>query len=247
MTKILVCGDWHGSHEAARYASKRALKEGCSTIVQVGDFGFWPHTSPDFVEVVSRNLKVPMVWVDGNHENFDVLFSTDWPKSARGFWKIADNVYYAPRGHRWEWDGVRFLSLGGGYSIDKEWRLSQGPEGMYWWRQETITQKNVYDCGHAPVDVMITHDMPAGTDLGISLTHNSREDQWNRKAVRAVVDAVKPGLLYHGHYHYANESLLRIDGAPPVKIVSLDMWKGFPLDSHFAVLDLAKASRKEDA
>lgn len=241
MTRVLVCGDWHGSAAAARHMSKEAQRQGCRVIVQVGDFGFWPHTDPDYVHHVNKCMlknNMFVVWIDGNHENFDVLFGTDWPETRLGFSRIAERVLYAPRGHRWEWDGVRFLSLGGGYSIDKDWRLSQGPEGMYWWRQETITQADVMNCGTNAVDVMFSHDMPEGVDLGISLTHNSREDQWNRKAVRAVVDKVKPARLYHGHYHHANQTLLRIDGSYPVEINSLDMWRGVPLNSHWATLDL---------
>lgn len=243
--KLLFCGDWHGEPSAATNAAKIASQQDCRIVVQCGDFGFWPHLSPDYVHLVNKNLMrydISMVWVDGNHENFDVLFSTEWPRSEHGFSRIADRIYYAPRGHRWEWDGVRFLALGGGYSIDKDWRLSKGPEGMYWWRQETITQADVVRCGTDPVEVMVTHDMPSGAELGIALHHNSREDEWNRKAVRAVVDAVKPRMLFHGHYHYSNSTVLEIEEAPPVKIEALDMYKGLPLKSHYRVLDLGDLS-----
>ena len=242
--RILVSGDWHGDSSAAKAAARKATLARCSVIVQVGDFGYWPHTDPDYVHYVNKKMlkhDLTLLWIDGNHENFDALYGTDWPKTPEGFWRMDDRVLYAPRALRWEWDGVRFLALGGGHSIDKEWRLSQGPVGLYWWPQETIKQKDVYNClDGGEVDVMFSHDMPDGAELGIELIKAWPEDHQNRVAVRTVVDAVKPKRLYHGHYHHRNDSLLRIEGAPPVQIVSLGMWQGLPLSSMWTVLDLGE-------
>jgi hypothetical protein len=223
------------------------VREGCDLIFQVGDFGFWPHTDPEYVDQVNRHLlkqDMWMVWIDGNHENFDVLYTTEWPRTEKGFWRIADRVMYAPRGHRWQWDGLNFLSLGGGYSIDKQWRLSQGPMGVYWWPQETITLREVYKAieGGA-VDVMFTHDMPTGVDLGITLYKENPEDVQNRMAVRTVVNDVKPKRLYHGHYHHRNNFTLRLDDGASVEIISLADWRGLPLDSTWEVLDTNEIRR----
>lgn len=252
--KLLVSGDWHGYEGAAKGAARAAVRKGCQVIVQVGDFGFWPHTAPEYVEYVSRKMvkhNLDLVWIDGNHENFDVLYGTEWPRTREGFWVIADRVLYAPRAHRWQWGDVRFLSLGGGYSIDKEWRLANGPVGLYWWPQETITQREVYDClnGDGPVDVMFTHDMPEGTKLGVPLTHSSSGDEQNRMAVRTVVDGLRPWVLYHGHYHHRQDSLLFIETDDPhathsVQIVSLADWRGVPLESTWTVLDLSEFKKE---
>lgn len=239
--KILVSGDWHGHSAAAKAAAKKAKRTNCDLIVQVGDFGFWPHTDPDYVEIVNRHLEkqgLTMVWIDGNHENFDALYNTDWPRTPDGFWQIAEHVFYAPRGHRWEWDGVRFLALGGGYSIDKMWRLSQGPIGQFWWPQETITQREVYEAieGGA-ADVMFTHDCPLGIQIGNPMYKTEPESTQNRMAVRAVVDAVKPLRLYHGHFHHRQDAVLTLEDGHEVEVFSLGMWQGLPLDSTWTVLD----------
>lgn len=240
--RILVSGDWHGYPEASTAAAKEAERKNCQVIVQCGDFGFWPHTDPDYIEHVNKAMikrEMLLVWIDGNHENFDALLDGEWEKTPRGFWKIASNILYAPRGLRWEWSEVKFLALGGAHSIDKMWRLSQGPIGMYWWPQETITQRDVYTAIEGgPVDVMFSHDMPTGTDIGIMLYKDHPEDDQNRMAVRTVVESVAPLRLYHGHYHHRKDSLLEIDGKRPVQIFSLADWKGFPLSSTWEVLDL---------
>ena len=243
MNKLLVSGDWHGEFLAAQASAREAVRRDCDAIVQCGDFGYWPHTDADYLTQVNSAMKkaskklgrdLNVYWVDGNHENFDALFGGNWEVTPEGFWKMADHVFYVPRGTRWEWNGTKFLALGGGYSMDKQWRLGQGPIGQYWWPQETITQRNVYECINGldgvgyevgEVDVMFTHDMPAGNDLGMRLLKNFPEDEQNRMAVRTVVDAVKPTHLFHGHYHHPNDSVLPIDGHN-VKIHSLDMFHG---------------------
>ena len=238
--KLLVSGDWHGDFRAAQASVRRANALGCDAVFQCGDFGFWPHTDPDYVTQVNatfrrgskrRDYPLNVYWIDGNHENFDMLFGGEWEKTPEGFWKLAEHVFYVPRATRWEWSGTKFLALGGAHSIDKEWRLAQGPVGQYWWPQETITTRDTYNCLGDPVDVMFTHDMPEGTELGIKLYKLDREDENNRFAVRQVADAVKPKHLFHGHYHHGNQSILRINDNRPIHVHSLDMYRG-GMDEH---------------
>jgi len=239
--KILVSGDWHGSSSAAKAAAKKAVQTGCEVIVQVGDFGFWPHTDPDYVDTVSRHITKQglfMVWIDGNHENFDALYDGNWPVTSGGFRKIAENVLYAPRGHRWEWDDVSFLALGGGYSIDKDFRLATGPIGKYWWPQETLTQREVYEAIEGgECDVMFTHDCPSGVEIGNPAYKTDPASTQNRMAVRAVVNVAKPLRLYHGHFHHRMDSVLTLEDGHEVEVISLGMWEGLPLDGTWTVLD----------
>ena len=51
---------------------------------------------------------------------------------------ITPRTLWAPRAHRWTWQGVRFLALGGAYCIDRRDRtLNSGRWG--WFTEETIT------------------------------------------------------------------------------------------------------------
>lgn len=40
----MVVGDVHGNTVFMRSAISRASRSGITTILQVGDFGYWPHT-----------------------------------------------------------------------------------------------------------------------------------------------------------------------------------------------------------
>jgi hypothetical protein len=53
-----------------------------------------------------------------------------------------------------------------------------------------------------PVDVMVTHDSPIErlAELDASLV-DIADSAANRQRLRTVVEACKPRLLYHAHYH----------------------------------------------
>lgn len=254
--KILAVGDIHGDHAYFKHVVTAANKRGCDVILQVGDLGYWPHTDPEFIPTITRQMikadrwreehglqPLYMVWIDGNHECFSgqpgALFETDWPKTTDGFWKVSNRCLYAPRGHRWTWRGATFLALGGGTSIDKQWRLEGGPPGLYWWPEEALTQRDVYNAIEGGrVDVLVAHDMPNGVKLPFNLMKLGPAEQQNRLAVRAVTDAVKPRLILHGHYHVRNKYLLEGDDYRSV-VEGLNMNGTY--DENYEVLDLGRS------
>lgn len=233
--KVVFGGDTHGDINQVRWLIDQALMFGAQAVFVLGDFGIWSHLDGGvFVNRVSEysgRRGVPVYFLPGNHENYDLLdgYERDNERDEDGFVVLAPGVLYSPRGHRWMWGGVKFLSLGGAYSIDKQPRVMQDwelvkkaeakvdqerhltPKEQYalrfphtsWWPQEEITdeeRERAIEGGE--VDVMLTHDKPLA----------SRPD-WNRKnideclpnqlQIQKVVDATRPKLLLHGHLHHA--------------------------------------------
>lgn len=209
--RVLLLGDLHGEHGWLKMAARAAVENDCPVILQLGDFGFWPHygSGKHFLKNVEQTLErygLELWWVDGNHENHDWL--AEQPH-IDGFWRMGRTVHIA-RGARWEWSDVRFLGCGGAYSIDKRRRT----EGESWWAGETITEGDVRRCVKGPADVMVTHDAPWGVAgvMGpgtVGDKDSFPESEANRKRVQAIVDAVRPQLLVHGHYHHRNSGMYR--------------------------------------
>lgn len=199
--RVLLAGDTHGNHRHVDYLLKMAAELQADRIVQVGDFGYWPHLS-DYhrrVSSMAQRARTPIYWLDGNHENFDALevavdVDADEPQG------MLPDLWYLPRGCTWAWDGCRFMSLGGAYSIDKSSRT----EGYSWWPQETLTRAQVERAmDRGPVDVLLTHDTPEGVCPIVDSNYKGDDiSRGNRKAVSAVADAVTPRLVVHGHYHH---------------------------------------------
>lgn len=257
---VLFSGDWHGNIAFARDVLELAVRAGADVVVQCGDFGMWEHADGgaylDGLEVLVRHYAMPIVWIDGNHDNHPLLWSK-YPGVDGGFTEVREGVLYAPRGHRWTWWGVQFLAMGGAYSIDKKWRIQAEtrrgrPESLYW-PTELITDEQLeLAMLDGPTDIVVCHDCPAGVDvLG---SHHS--DDWvyfpqsegNRQKLRQLVEATRPKLVVHGHFHVRNSDV--IDLPSPNSVGGIDWHRvrveslgadvsSNPLQEAVVILDLA--------
>lgn len=210
--QILLLGDVHGAYGWLKLAVRAANSLGISRILQLGDFGFWPHyaSGKEFLQKANETLDengVELWWVDGNHENHDWLAIQE--RDEDGFWRLG-NIIHIGRGSRWSWGGRSFMGCGGAYSIDKMYRR----EGESWWAGETITEGDVLNCDGLSVDVLVTHDAPWGAPNVIGFETVGDKDDYpesaaNRKRVAAICDLVQPKLLVHGHYHHRNSTMYK--------------------------------------
>lgn len=225
---ILIAGDIHGNLSHLRYLNRVADGEGAEKIFQVGDFGYWEHMR-DGVEFLDKandlavKSGVDLYFLDGNHDKTSLLLEKYTERDSEGFIIVREHVKYAPRGHRWTWDGTRFIALGGAYSVDKDYRLKleaqkKRPEA-YWFPEEEMTDEDMAKILAAPdyvewwehemsmvevrhpVHVILAHDKPRASN-----------PMWNRKTfpeclpnqdrLQMAVMALQPRLFVHGHLHY---------------------------------------------
>lgn len=162
---IYVTGDMHG--EYSRFKSKnikRRLKEG-DTLIVCGDFGFVWNGSNRERSLLNKigNLKYDVAFVDGCHENFDVLNEyevIDWNGGKARL--ISGGLVQLMRGQVYMIEGKKIFTFGGGHSQDYEYRKFE-----FWWPQEHPTHDEIiesinnlsrYDNN---VDYIVTHEPPA--------------------------------------------------------------------------------------
>lgn len=202
--RVLLAGDVHGNSRWVGTLCKLARIHGCDAILQLGDFGYWPHTADgrQFLEHVDwhaeRNDIECIYWIDGNHENHDALRLLD--PIADGTVPVGERCRYLPRGLRWVWSGVRFGALGGAFSVDRRDRV----EGVSWWRGEMLTDGDVARLGEEPLDVLVSHDAPEGVPLrGMALPPVDEVLAGEvRSRILGAVEATAPKLVVHGHWHH---------------------------------------------
>lgn len=223
---VTIAGDFHGEANWARHVLKAAARAGSSVVIPAGDFGVWPRDAfLDTVEHWAARLGVVVLFVDGNHEDFDYLAT--FPVDERsGLRVVRPHVLHAPRGTRWVWRSLTWLALGGATSVDRARRT----EGFDWFPQEALTTGQVYRAvADGPVDVMVTHDCPAGVDipgLGTDRAWPAEayvEAQAHRELLRAAVDEVRPTHLFHGHFHRRYSAELPLAGGLVCQVEGLDM------------------------
>lgn len=221
MTKLLLAGDTHSDMRHLQKLCMKARQFGAEAIVQLGDFGFVWSYGDDFtkVENVVSQFGLHLYFILGNHENYDRLAELGVDHTASEMQHVTEHVTHLPRGFAWDVDGVRFMALGGAFSIDKGHRKPN----TEWWPEETITDADVNrSIANGKVDVLLTHDAPQlphalemyMTSNGMVLAmggHGYKIDsasRSNRLAVTAVMQAVDPFLLVHGHFHHAYHDIL---------------------------------------
>lgn len=237
--RIAFAGDWHANTDWAVKAIEHARQDGAEIILHLGDYGY--NFTPTFrnkVELALAQAHINLLFVDGNHENFAWLLSQ--PTMDDGRRRISQHVYHLPRGYRWEWDGIRFMAVGGAYSVDRKWRRINHS----WWSEEVLTDEQIEKaCVGDKVDVLVSHDCPSGVIIpGLEdgpqmfppLEILRAEE--HRTQFRKIVDAVQPKQIWHGHYHRRYDSMVDF-GYGPVEVHGLDM-DATSLEENVMLVDL---------
>lgn len=244
--KLLLAGDVHGNVNHLISLFRTANNLGVDRIVQLGDFGYWEHrqSGVEFLEVAEQcviEYQIPLFWVDGNHENHEML--NEYPIQDDGFRKIRSGVYHIPRGTIWEWDNVTFLGFGGAYSIDERSKT----KFVSWWPNEEASTTEVQETldklrsdGCPKVDVMLTHDAPNEINIE-GLIKNIWQSNRSRDKISAIFNAAKPKRLYHGHYHvrYSAKHFFDMfeDHASECLVEGLDCDGGWQFEDSYILLD----------
>lgn len=250
---VLLAGDVHGSLRFIEQLASTAVLNGCSTILQLGDFGFWPdmrlaenkilalsERHLDAVAGILARFGVAMRVIDGNHDFCDGV-RKNYPSDGSSIVPLRDGLLdWAPRGSLWNWGDQSFVALGGAVSVDQDSRVPL----LEWWPNEAIDVDELdLALSHGQADVLVCHDCPAAVDLAnIEPLHGEtgRKIAQNRAHLYEAVARLRPSLVVHGHYHLRHTSQLRI-GSHVARI------EGFgcdddPLLDAVSVLDLSDLS-----
>ena len=236
--RILVGGDSHGSTTYMRALFEKAQEYGCDSVFIVGDYGYYPLMGPgmDFLDECTRlcNLfNMPLFWLDGNHEDFGTLQRMHKGLSIHdNFIEVRPSIFYSPRGHVFEWDGVRFMTVGGAFSINRiDMKL-----GEDWFLEEELTLREARRAmSRGKVDIMLTHDAPKRSNVFdyTPWCKTIEGAKMGRNLVDQIVDTAQPSLLIHGHYHVPyreNHGQLTIRG------LAHNKWQG-SINDCFWIID----------
>lgn len=259
--RILLAGDTSANLLHLQYLVQVAKKKKCDRIFVLGDFGYWEHQRwcVQFLDRLDRYCNIDNIvvyFLDGNHDKTSLLLEKyDKPESldAEGFLKVRPYVRYARRGHRWTWDHLKFIALGGAYSVDKEDRLAEEfvtekPQSL-WFPEEEMTDEDmamILLADNSSVDVMLAHDKPRGSNPGWD--RPDLPECWpNQDRLQLAVQALTPQQFYHGHLHWPYRDEFRhstVDGrVSEVAVIGLACdpggarYSGYRQEQSWQVLD----------
>ena len=168
---VFLTGDTHGNEDfdkLRRFADVARDLSRDDFLIILGDFGLVWRDPPSPIEAELLDWLDERPWttlfVDGNHENFDLLDAIPVTESFGGrVQHVRKHVIRLMRGERYEIGGHSFFVCGGGHSIDRMWRKPH----VSWWPQEVPDEEErvriaqqAAACG--PVDYVLTHCPPTG-------------------------------------------------------------------------------------
>lgn len=204
---VFVTGDTHADMDITKlnkayFPQQDALTKDDYVII-CGDFGLcWDNSKRErwWRDWLSQR-SFTTLWIDGNHENFDMLYQfpvTDmFSGKAR---EIAPSVYHLERGQVLTIGGKKIFCMGGARSVDKATRR----EHISWWEQEMPTMAEMeqaiaaLDAADWNVDYVITHCAPKRVQAELA-------SWYENDPMVSFLDRVCSDLMfkrwYFGHYH----------------------------------------------
>ena len=135
---IFVSGDTHGDVDFEKLLS---LKEKHLSyddyLIICGDVAIcWSPEVTYYFLCLYRSLGCTIIFVDGNHENFEMLNNLPLVEYKGALMHQVDaHIFHVLRGEIMILDGLTFLCIGGACSIDKAIRTPY----VSWWPEEEIT------------------------------------------------------------------------------------------------------------
>lgn len=207
---VFITGDVHGLNSFYKFEEFVKGRDDLSKndyMIIAGDCGIlWDEKGFPERLVKYQNLPFTTLFVDGNHENFDMLNA--YPVQE---WKggkvhiIAPDVIHLMRGQVFEIDGKTIFTLGGATSIDKYLRTA----GISWWEEELPTaddlDEGLRNLAHYDnkVDVVVTHscDERALYYLPMRTPYNYFKPYPENVLLNTIEERVEYQQWYFGHYH----------------------------------------------
>lgn len=159
---IFATGDMHGDYDLFSQKKFKEINSG-DTLLVCGDFGFiWKGDAKEkkILDKLAKK-KYNICFIDGTHENFDLLNNYPVVEFAGGMaHKIRENIYHLMRGQVFEIEGEKIFAMGGGESPDIDMR----GDGNSWSADETPTREEMREGAKNlekykfKIDYVITHE-----------------------------------------------------------------------------------------
>ena len=200
---IFITGDTHGDIDYKKLINLKKEKLSYDDyLIICGDAGIcWSFkTIQSFLDLYN-DIGCTILFVDGNHENFDMLEEMPLVEYKGALMhQIDTHIFHIVRGEIMTLEGKTFLCLGGAHSIDKMYRTPH----LSWWPQEEINNHNIDNAisnlekvGNK-VDYVITHCCDSKTVLNeFGFRRDICTDQL--MFIDKVVDYKH---WFFGHYHF---------------------------------------------
>jgi hypothetical protein len=206
VNRIFITGDMHGDVDIGKITKWKRIADDLDRsdiLIVCGDMGFfWDGNGFDkYIKRYWEQQPFTVLWVDGNHENFDILSAVPVTEKWGGkVQRCAENVYHLCRGEAFTIYGKTFFTMGGANSIDKALRK----EGISWWADEVPSAADWFHASDTiqkhgnEFDYILTHCAPSELLPLIDFTY---EPDMVTNGLQALGSTLSWKKWFIGHYH----------------------------------------------
>lgn len=206
-----ITGDIHGSAiKIMDFCRKMKLTEN-DTIIILGDVGanYYGDEVDDYLKTRLSVLKPTIFCIHGNHEQRPEAVGGYELKSWCGgkVWvqKEYPKLLFAKDGEVFNIEGLRYLVIGGAYSVDKYYRLARG---YGWWADEQPSAEIRADVERAVAagnfDVILSHTCPykyRPIEMFLSGINQSSVDDSTERWLDEIEEKADYKAWFCGHWH----------------------------------------------
>ena len=208
---VYITGDIHGcTNRIVEFAHSMQLTED-DVIIILGDVGLNYYQDPrDYIRKDDlARLKPTIFCIHGNHEcrpqHISSYQLTPWNGGSVWVERDYPNILFAKDGDIYTIDGVRYLVIGGAYSVDKFYRLATK---MNWFDDEQPSDEiKAYveqQIQNNTIDVVLSHTCPIRyepIEVFLSQVDQSKVDKSTEIWLGSIEDNLDYKAWFCGHYH----------------------------------------------
>jgi len=213
MSRVFVTGDIHGNPKRLsnnNWPTATGLSKQ-DVVIILGDFGLlWSEyrtKEEDYWLEWLDSRPFTTCFIDGNHENFDILDNV--PQKCKYGGRVGivgHSVFHLQRGQVYHINHMKLLTIGGAHSHDRQYRTW----GKSMWKEEEITDADITNAKFAlegnsfGVDYVLTHCAPVSKARG-AMAQNAAH-LWSPDASEERLQEIWDHPLFFkkwfcGHYH----------------------------------------------
>lgn len=205
--RLLITGDTHG--DAAALALIVKQMEPSDALIVAGDFGFVFRDTPDEwsflndVDCFLRKMGSYIIYVDGNHENHQVLnkLPVEYWNGAKVH-RVRSRILHVLRGEVLTLKDKNIFCFGGAFSIDRSVRVLN----KSFWEEELPTDED-YCNGNSNlekydrIDYIVTHTCPLNLVPCLGTFHAAAEERQLQNYLQWVSERFPDAGWFFGHWH----------------------------------------------
>lgn len=210
---IYITGDTHRDFDRIRYFCDQNNTAKQDIMIILGDAGinYYLFGMDNNLKAELNMLPITLFCIHGNHEerpfNIPSYQEQQWHGATVYIEPDYPNLIFAKDGEIYDFEGQKYIAIGGAYSVDKDIRQLRG---WHWFESEQPSEEikafviQQLEKVHWQVDGVLSHTVPIDyepTWAFLSDLDQSKVDQSTEKWLGEIEKKLRYKYWYAGHFH----------------------------------------------